>query len=120
MTDLIGGRDAALKRQKAERAFEAHVAAYLAVNAMLAGVRALSGARPVWPVRTMVWWGMDWRITAGACAVRPSPKMRFVTEAPNSAARRGERRDEAALPVAATSGFVWPGFMEVLPWRRTG
>jgi hypothetical protein len=58
MTDLIGGRDAALQRQRAERAFEAHVAAYLAVNAMLAGVRALTGARPVWPVRTMVWWGI--------------------------------------------------------------
>ena len=58
MTDLIGGRDAVLKRQEAERAFGTHVAAYLAVNAMLAGARALLGARPVWPVRTMLWWGI--------------------------------------------------------------
>ena len=58
MTDLNGRRDAVLQRQGAERAFEAHVAAYLAVNAMLAGVRALLGARPVWPVRTMFWWGI--------------------------------------------------------------
>jgi len=58
MTDLNGGRDPVLKRQRAEREFEAHVATYLAVNAMLAGVRALVGARPVWPVRTMLWWGI--------------------------------------------------------------
>jgi 2TM domain len=58
MKDVIGGRDAALQRQRAERAFEAHVATYLAVNAMLAGVRAVLGARPVWPVRTMFWWGI--------------------------------------------------------------
>jgi hypothetical protein len=58
MTDLNGRRDAVLKRQAAERAFGTHVATYLAVNAMLAGVRALTGARPVWPVRTMLWWGI--------------------------------------------------------------
>jgi len=58
MTDMNDRSDAILKRQAAERGFEAHVAVFLAATAMLAGVRALLGARPVWPVRTMLWWGM--------------------------------------------------------------
>jgi hypothetical protein len=58
MTDVNDRSDAILKRQAAERAFEAHVAVFLAANVMLAGVRALLGARPVWPVRTMSWWGI--------------------------------------------------------------
>jgi len=56
MTDENPKRVAAFER--AERGFAAHVATYLIVNSMLTGVRAFWGARPVLPVRTMLWWGI--------------------------------------------------------------
>ncbi len=58
MPDLNNKQQTAIKREKAERRFEAHLGIYLIVNAMLAGIRALSGARRALAVRTMLWWGI--------------------------------------------------------------
>ncbi len=54
MPDLNNKQQAAIKREKPERRFEAHLGIYLIVNAMLAGIRALSGARRALAVRTML------------------------------------------------------------------
>jgi len=58
MIDQTGGRDAAVNRVKAERGFELHAAIYLIVNATLATLRAVSGERRFWSIRTMLWWGI--------------------------------------------------------------
>ena len=54
MTEPNDKRDAAVKRVKAKRGFRIHVAIYLAVNALLVVVWALSGAGYFWPIWAML------------------------------------------------------------------
>ena len=91
MTDVNDRRDAVLKRREAERGFEAHVATYLAVNAMLAGVRALLGARPVWPVQTMLWWGIGLAFHGLSLRREVVAEDEIRDTGVDSAGRRGER-----------------------------
>lgn len=50
-------REAAIKRLREKRAFRTHVFTYLAVNAMLTGIWAISGGGFFWPIFSIVFWG---------------------------------------------------------------
>ena len=64
-------RERAIKRIKQKREFRGHLLTYLAVNALLVAIWAVSGAGFFWPVFPIVGWGLfgivphAWRVYGG-------------------------------------------------------
>lgn len=58
MQDRDDEREAAIKRLKAKRAFQANLASYVIVNTFLVIVWALSGRGYFWPAWVMAGWGI--------------------------------------------------------------
>jgi len=51
-------RDAAISRLKKKRDFRAHVFIYVAVNAMLVAIWAITGSHFFWPIFPILGWGV--------------------------------------------------------------
>ena len=58
MTGQNDEREAAVRRVMAKRGFRLHAAIYLAVNALLVVIWALSGEGYFWPILAMLGWGI--------------------------------------------------------------
>jgi hypothetical protein len=65
-------RQQAIRRIQAKRGFRAHFAVYLAVNALLVAIWALTSAGYFWPVWPMLGWGIG--VAAHAVSVYAGPK----------------------------------------------
>ncbi len=65
-------RQRAIRRIHAKREFWAHFAVYLAVNALLVLIWALTSATYFWPVWPMLGWGIGVAAHAVRVYVRPS------------------------------------------------
>ena len=57
-------RDAAIERVKTKREFRTQVVVYLAVNALLVLIWALSGAGYFWPIWPIAGWGLGLALNA--------------------------------------------------------
>ena len=64
-------RGAAIKRLRAKRDFRTHVVVYLAVNALLVLIWALSGAGYFWPIWPIVGWGIGLALNAWKVYAKP-------------------------------------------------
>ncbi len=58
MTDLNDQREAAIQRLRARRAFHLHVTVYVAVNALLIVIWALTDRGYFWPIWPILGWGI--------------------------------------------------------------
>lgn len=58
MDDRDASREAAIERLKNKRDFRGQVVVYLAVNAMLVVIWAVSGAGYFWPIWPILGWGV--------------------------------------------------------------
>lgn len=58
MTEYDDRRREAIQRLNEKRDFRTHVAAYVAVNAMLIGLWAFTGADFFWPIFPIAGWGV--------------------------------------------------------------
>ncbi len=59
MDEILGPREAAIRRVQAKRAFRTHLAVYVVVNAVLVMVWAFGSDRQgFWPFWTIVGWGI--------------------------------------------------------------
>ena len=58
MADEDERRKAAIGRLQAKRAFQGNLISYLAVNALLIAIWALSGRGYFWPIWVIVFWGL--------------------------------------------------------------
>ena len=65
-------RQWAIRRIRAKRAFRAHLAIYLAVNALLVSIWAITSAAYFWPVWPMLGWGIGVAAHAVNVYVGPS------------------------------------------------
>jgi len=70
-------RQGAIRRIQAKRGFRVHFAVYLAVNALLVLIWALTSATYFWPVWPMLGWGIG--VVAHGVSVYARPKE--ITEA---------------------------------------
>ena len=70
-------RERAIKRIRAKQAFRVHVAVYLAVNALLVAIWAVTAAEYFWPIWPMLGWGVGVVSHAVSLYVGPSE----ITEA---------------------------------------
>lgn len=64
-------REAAVKRVKAKRDFRGRVVVYLAVNALLVVIWALSGAGFFWPIWPILGWGIGLALNAWTVYSKP-------------------------------------------------
>ncbi len=64
-------RQGAIRRIRAKREFRVHFAVYLAVNALLVLIWAITGAAYFWPVWPILGWGIG--IAAHAASVYRGP-----------------------------------------------
>lgn len=58
MTDEDPKRQAAIDRLRAKRGFQGNVVSFVAVNALLVVIWALSGGGSFWPIWVMAFWGL--------------------------------------------------------------
>ena len=65
-------RQRAIRRIQAKRGFRVHLAVYLAVNALLVLIWAMSGAGYFWPVWPMFGWGIGVAAHAAGVFFGPS------------------------------------------------
>ena len=64
-------RQRAIGRIKAKRGFWSHFAIYLAVNALLVVIWALTGAEYFWPIWPILGWGIGVAANAAGVFLRP-------------------------------------------------
>ena len=64
-------RGAAIERLRAKRDFRTHVVMYLAVNALLVLIWALSGAGYFWPIWPILGWGIGLALNAWKVHSKP-------------------------------------------------
>ena len=64
-------RDAAIERVKAKHGFRTHVVVYLAVNALLVLIWALSDAGYFWPIWPILGWGIGLALNAWKVHSKP-------------------------------------------------
>ena len=93
LADLPGARQAARAPVAAQRRRRGHGhewAVFLAVNVMLVGIWALSGAEHFWPAWVMAWWGVALVLKSGPRLLRPAlqPGSWRSTSASNAARMR--------------------------------
>jgi uncharacterized membrane protein len=65
-------RAKAVRRVEAKRGFYSHLGVYVAVNLLLVGIWATTGAGYFWPIWPMLGWGVAIVIQAWATFARPS------------------------------------------------
>ena len=65
-------RQRAIRRIRAKRGFRVHLAVYLAVNALLVLIWAMTSAASFWPVWPMLGWGIGVASHAVSVYVGPS------------------------------------------------
>ena len=70
-------RQWAIRRIQAKRGFRVHFAVYLAVNALLVLIWAMTNAAHFWPIWPMLGWGIGVAAHAASVYARPSE----ITEA---------------------------------------
>lgn len=58
MAEQSPARDAAIRRLKAKKGFQANVVSYVVVNLFLVGVWAVSGRGYFWPIWAILGWGL--------------------------------------------------------------
>lgn len=65
-------RQRAIRRIRARRGFWTHVAIYVAVNALLVVVWAMTGAGYFWPIWPILGWGLGVALSAARVFLRPT------------------------------------------------
>ena len=65
-------RQQAIRRIRAKREFQVHFAVYLAVNALLVVIWAMTSAESFWPIWPLLGWGIGVAAHAASVYFRPA------------------------------------------------